>query len=559
MSGISLTPLDVTVSIPGVSIGKEVFVSSVVTTNVVNDFPAASVGLGYKTSKGRKQLQNIFPTEGSLGRYYQPITITASGGSTSLTTINGSVLLFKGVIVGFQEVKSAGDTTYQLNARGGAFPISQRSIITPGVHSASSAGYFGASLASDAAEDPLTRGSLIDLLKGDTDVVSMLLTFAHYLRTFYLNATDAFFSEWSERGAVHVLYGAAGKGIGPSDVVGAFQTIGLERGVLFTPPTTGGGTDGVVIDSVVDYLIALFMNNPGLYWWDFILLMFESFMVDVVYVGDVGYVFPKTVLMQPGRAINYFVPSDEVAVQLGDFPLFNPTRVLVDAVNFDSTEGDGPELEAINNFDSVTYPNDRDEGGVLTLTAQEEATGVKALFVNMPFYFESLLDNVSGWNVIDAKDKLKRSSLNAIRGGEVRLDEAEEKKLRLEAGKTAASLMEVYAKSIFYKERFKSRKGRVTSRFKPEAIPGMPGRIVDSSGVATFECWISSVTHSLDYQAGQASTTCEYGYARYGGELNPRPFPNPQYPEFKIEQLEAALAGAVAAGAGFSNTMKVGF
>jgi len=532
---LTLTAVDVVIKITGsetVTQGEDILVSAVTVINRVNDFSEASVSLGYKTKKGLKKLQALFPQAGE-GAHFGNLEITLKAGGP-LSNITQDFCMFSGTIVGFSHVKASRQIAFSLNARGSLYQLSQILVGSPGFHPSTpqSLGLMALTVDAEDKSNPAlqTASSIITQCMGMENAVDMYKCVVGGILKTWL-AVGSGGGEFSQK-----AFAAAKRAYGLGEETKSVVETELDR-ILVSNGINNSSLFLAIKNSALLDMVMQAIGNAGLSFWDLLLGTLDTYGLDLISIGNSAVVVAKAPLENPIQ-FNTFLIEDETQISLDDFPFQAPTRCIVTAMQLgtDGSKGIPPHQNEV-----AIYPNS------IEPTSQEAKTGVKTLFVSIPAFFN--------WAPHQVNDAYNDATQTVKHNGATHNPKEVKKEVEkaAEPGATEVDTLikfwQDYAKYSLMKAKFKQRTGVVNLRLKPDVLPGFCARVRDPLGVATFDCAVQEVIHTISYAEARAETVIRVNYIRYRGELDPKPFENPFYPNFKpiqaaIQVLNAACGAA---------------
>ena len=518
-SKITLNAVDVDITISGgptIVQGQDIVVSSVSVTNRVNDLSEASVSLGYKTKAGLEKLRKLFPIDGNEGVYYSELTITLKKGGP-LSNLTRDYTLFKGFINGFGHSKQAGNIEFVLNARGGLFQLSQILLGAPGFHPSAPVSWGLAALRVD------TGGGG----KGAEDLVQSLLSACskqpnpyEVFKCVILEVAKTWNPTALPRGILKdIVFAAAIKAYG----LGANQTSVIEKElerVIVSNGLNNNLFDKLVVASITDITLTA-LASAQMFIWDYLLGVLDAYGLELITVSDKAIVTAKDPLNSP-------VTTNKVkAIDLGhinthDLPFTSPTRCVISILDEVTAN-----KRKSSSKDMAIFPED------LEPTTQEEKTGVKTIYLRLPAYFAYVNHQIAK-PLLD-QNKVKKNRISRKGKQAAKQNIAKQNKDVQKEKDDVKTVYPLLAKYFLMKAKFKQRTGMAVFRLNPELLPGFPAQIEDPLGIATFDCYIQEVTHTISYPGQSAQTSAAFNYIRYSGDLDPNPFPTPLYPSYDPE------------------------
>lgn len=508
---ITLTPVIINIKIDSdnntiETEDNDLLVTSIAVSHSINNLSEATVGLDFRSGDQQNKLKTLFPTEDNA-TYYAKLVITVVGTNTKLSTIKKTHVLFEGRVLGYSIQQTTSGNRFSINARGGLYQLSQVVIASPGFHPSSpySWGLGSMSAFANAGDKNVTtaKQALIGAVNTNSGwslykfITEKLLT--NIQREGSSSSVAGFKHQAFKTGVKAFANGTAHR-----DAIQAEIDLVKEAGTTTLP----ANMDYAIIEGVLYRALA----NMQMTFWQMLVEFCAYFGLTIITISDKVYVTALCPLETP--VINIIPPTDMVSLNVTDTPYSSPTRIILNIPHAWSSF-----TKEFTARDVAMYPETVD------LTTQEAKTGVKALVLQGPGF----LSFVAKKKVIDRFNDLKKQQ---------KLDGAANKK----AVKAIEDIVKdidvqgdienLYAQYLLMSQKFKQRLGSVTTRYRPDIVPGFPGKITDPITSASFDMFVTQVMHTIDSTSPSMYTEVSYAYIRYGKELVPNPFPNALYPSF---------------------------
>ena len=504
-----------------------IYISSAQYSLVDNNFSRASIALSFRGSLSDKdyginKLAEIFPT--GLGnndkyQYYGKIELRAN--NTSLSSIqkgtDNPILLFFGEVIGYGMSVSSNNISYNINLISFLSNLSDFKIAIPGLYGDVPFTYNFAPLSYNAKESPIVGNiqALIEKLTNNKN--NPIENGLDLYDTIIENYEDAVQNANSPSAPANLkhLY---------KNVIDIFKDISnnlFDYLSLLDYNLTDIKVPSELYKNLVRYITYIWLSKPELSFWELLLIILETFGLNLLDYGPRYTVYGKANLLDPSefRILNNIQVSDILNLEIGDQPFNRINKVIISTSSFGGYYSDAKSLKT--NALYGIYPKDNLEGTP------------RYLFYDTPFFLSYFIYDSYKYTVKQLKQRHIKYNKKSHQIDKTKSDNINFKAQQIVADK--------YAKYFYMLKRFEQRTGSVSLRFMPNIVPGLPCKIYDPFKQLTFDCYILQTTHSIDATSGSLSTTVSFNNIRYPGDIDEYPFKNVIYPNTNLKTIEGFI------------------
>jgi hypothetical protein len=504
---------------------NKIIVSELTYSGAMFDIPSANIKLEYTDQDGLSQIINMFPRSGNPTRnFFIRVELRSSPENKSSIT-KDKIEVFRGYIDGYSITSTPGSNIITISGKATGCSLDTHKMATAGMVGDPVGTLYQYTAESYYGDSPVNTFVLeLEKLKTPTNYAKTPGDLFWDIWNIYFDVLDN--SQWGENSDLRKLF--------ENGVASLHETMSLRAPetnmTWWTKTKTHEIDQSLFVSNVIDIIIGHIKAENNFSFWQLMTMLANLYFVNITHTGTGIFLWPSVPLGLPVENVNHIPVGDITRISVSDAPFADHTRVVVmTSAPINSYFTRTPS----SNFFGVFPPEDDEDTRDL-----EMKIGANILFANSPPHIGNYIRTASILGKNNApKVKLYNSAATAVA---TVINTAKDSNATTDSDIIAflQDMTNKFAEYFYYEKKNAQRTCVLTTRFRPDIIPGLPCYVENPhSRDLDIICVPLTVSHGISQSS--AGTSIMANHVRYKNEY-PDNILNPFYPNATTVVSDAA-------------------